>query len=347
LTLLHVRAIIEGDTLTDRRVLLQRRRRLPGEPYPGFWELPGGRVRPGEGLTAALRREVLEETGLEVNVIDGWRTTGDWEGSLWGPPAVGHCLRTTPDPPDLPDPPGRSDLPCVEWSIPRPVVLSRVLQGPRDLTGVAFRCRPAGDAPLQPSAPGTFRWATLEELRTLVAASAGPGDAGIDAPGLTPSDRACCAGYLRWLEVELEGRRNNDYRRLLFSILARQDAAGHRDAVRAGIAAYHEETRRSWERLAAQAQRRDLATLASTWLGFDIGYTYRVRLTDTRLECDVSSCHLADELRPRGLGDLGHAFYCAADVVRVAAFNPHIRFDRPTTLMQGDDMCRFRLSLDI
>lgn len=52
--------ILDGD-----KVLLVRRAR---EPLRGEWSLPGGLVEVGEELTAALRREIREETGLAVRV---------------------------------------------------------------------------------------------------------------------------------------------------------------------------------------------------------------------------------------------------------------------------------------
>lgn len=47
------------------RVLLVKRGRDPGK---GLWAVPGGKVRRGEPIAEAARREVLEETGLEVEV---------------------------------------------------------------------------------------------------------------------------------------------------------------------------------------------------------------------------------------------------------------------------------------
>jgi 8-oxo-dGTP diphosphatase len=52
--------ILDGD-----RVLLVKRGR---EPLKGAWSLPGGAVEIGETLDAAVAREVLEETGLSVEV---------------------------------------------------------------------------------------------------------------------------------------------------------------------------------------------------------------------------------------------------------------------------------------
>lgn len=49
------------------RVLLQER--PAGGLLAGLWEFPGGKIEPGEGNTAALRREVREELGVEIEAV--------------------------------------------------------------------------------------------------------------------------------------------------------------------------------------------------------------------------------------------------------------------------------------
>lgn len=51
----------------DRQVLLVRRGRAPRK---GLWSLPGGLQEIGETVFAAARREVLEETGLTIEVME-------------------------------------------------------------------------------------------------------------------------------------------------------------------------------------------------------------------------------------------------------------------------------------
>lgn len=49
----------------DSLLLVKRGR----EPSRGQYAFPGGRVEPGEGAADAARRELLEETGLEVGDV--------------------------------------------------------------------------------------------------------------------------------------------------------------------------------------------------------------------------------------------------------------------------------------
>ncbi len=50
----------------DQEVLLIKRGRAP---FKGHWSIPGGKITFGETIHAALHREVLEETGVKIDIL--------------------------------------------------------------------------------------------------------------------------------------------------------------------------------------------------------------------------------------------------------------------------------------
>jgi 8-oxo-dGTP diphosphatase len=65
-----VRAIVVGAAVVHDGRLLAARRTSPPD-VAGRWELPGGKVDPGESPEAAVVREVAEELGCQVQV-EAW-----------------------------------------------------------------------------------------------------------------------------------------------------------------------------------------------------------------------------------------------------------------------------------
>jgi 8-oxo-dGTP diphosphatase len=63
-------AVVGAAIVRDGRVLAARRT-FPAE-VAGRWELPGGKVEPGETPEAALVREIAEELGCTI-ALTGWR----------------------------------------------------------------------------------------------------------------------------------------------------------------------------------------------------------------------------------------------------------------------------------
>lgn len=96
------RTVVVGAALLDTGRLLAARRSAPPD-LAGRWELPGGKVEPGETPEAALVRELREELGVEVEVEE--RILGEWP--LRSPYVLqvwtARLLPASPDPKPLQD----------------------------------------------------------------------------------------------------------------------------------------------------------------------------------------------------------------------------------------------------
>ncbi|ORT61166.1 (deoxy)nucleoside triphosphate pyrophosphohydrolase [Streptomyces sp. CB03238] len=77
------RVVVAG-AVVDQGRLLAARRSAPPE-LAGRWELPGGKLEPGESAQQALVRELREELGVEAE--PGERIPGEW------PLAPGYVLQ--------------------------------------------------------------------------------------------------------------------------------------------------------------------------------------------------------------------------------------------------------------
>ncbi|WP_328357577.1 (deoxy)nucleoside triphosphate pyrophosphohydrolase [Streptomyces sp. NBC_00445] len=103
--------VVVGAALLDTGRLLAARRSAPPE-LAGRWELPGGKVEPGETPEAALVRELREELGVETETAD--RVPGQWPLK---PPYVLQVW-TARLLPDSPDPKPLQDHDELRWLTP-------------------------------------------------------------------------------------------------------------------------------------------------------------------------------------------------------------------------------------
>jgi 8-oxo-dGTP diphosphatase len=74
------------------RVLLIHR---SGEPYLGWWALPGGRLLSGESLADAAARKLVEETGVEDVYLEQLFTFDDLDGEA-GSVAIAYFALVDP-----------------------------------------------------------------------------------------------------------------------------------------------------------------------------------------------------------------------------------------------------------
>lgn len=128
----NARALIERVRDGQVELLLQVR----NKPYEGGTsiELPGGRVEEYESLVAALRREIREETGLELSFIEGLEMRIETNGA----DANVECLQ--------------------------PFAVYQTLRGPVDSMGVYFLCRADGQLLDRGDETERPRWVPVPEI---------------------------------------------------------------------------------------------------------------------------------------------------------------------------------------
>jgi len=108
------RIVVVGAALLDGGRLLAARRSAPPE-LAGRWELPGGKVEPGEKPEDALVRELREELGVDAEA--GERVPGEW---VLRPPYVLHAYLARLRP-GSPEPAPLEDHDDLRWLTPEQV----------------------------------------------------------------------------------------------------------------------------------------------------------------------------------------------------------------------------------
>jgi 8-oxo-dGTP diphosphatase len=57
---------VAAGILLDKQGRYLLGQRPTGKPYAGYWEVPGGKIEKGESVFQALKRELQEELGIEI-----------------------------------------------------------------------------------------------------------------------------------------------------------------------------------------------------------------------------------------------------------------------------------------
>ena len=131
----NVRGLITRENENGKQLIIQLRKRA-GESES--YELPGGRINEYEKLVDGLRREIMEETGLSVKVIQG----------------EAESVITT----------GKSfSMECI-----KPYAAYQTIEGPVDSFGVYFLCEAEGEPQREGDDSGDVHWADLEEVQKLM-----------------------------------------------------------------------------------------------------------------------------------------------------------------------------------
>jgi hypothetical protein len=111
------------------------------------------------------------------------------------------------------------------------------------------------------------------------------------------------------------------------------------------IAQAAEDTGRSAAENAGGSSIADYAEVMKAWAAGDALDEEHLELTDKTFRWNVTRCAYAEMYRELGLAELGFELSCTRDYAMLKGFNPEMTLHRTKTIMEGDDICDFKVVL--
>ena len=106
--------VVKAITTNKGQILVGRKEEMDNHPISGEWHIPGGHLMKDEQVEEAIKREIKEETGLDVDihqVVDVM--TYGWDGEVKDSMQIlFHCESDTRDAEPA------EDLQEIEWVTP-------------------------------------------------------------------------------------------------------------------------------------------------------------------------------------------------------------------------------------